>query len=143
MAVFPVGDHVEVTRNVGNIVMDLKGVEKVSISALGGADTITVSDLAATDGREVTLELEGVADSGAGDGQVDAVVVNGTAKADSINIRTSPKGVSANGAGHATDVLIEHAEPTDTLTVNGLEGVDKIRASAAVSSAIALTINQD
>jgi hypothetical protein len=40
-------------------------------------------------------------------------------------------------------VLIEHAELTDTLTVNGLAGVDKIKASPSVSSAITLTINPD
>ena len=63
------------TRNVGNIVMDADDVEGVSLNALGGTDTVTVNDLAATDVTDVDVSL-GV--SGAGDGAVDAVTLNGT-----------------------------------------------------------------
>ena len=37
------------TRDVGNITMDLNGVETVNVNALGGADTVTVNDLTGTD----------------------------------------------------------------------------------------------
>ena len=43
------GGRVRFTRNVGNIVMDLNGVEGINFNALGGADTITVNDLSGTD----------------------------------------------------------------------------------------------
>ena len=47
------------TRNVGNIVMDLDGVESVDLNALGGADTSTVNDLSGTDLTEVNTNLAG------------------------------------------------------------------------------------
>ena len=43
------GGRVLFTRNLGNIVMDLDGVETIELNALGGTDTLTVNDLAGTD----------------------------------------------------------------------------------------------
>ena len=36
-------------RDVGNITMDLDGVERIQLNALGGADNITVNDLTGTE----------------------------------------------------------------------------------------------
>ncbi|MCC7281298.1 MAG: hypothetical protein IT556_02870, partial [Acetobacteraceae bacterium] len=36
------------TRNLGNIVMDLNGLEKVTLNALGNTDTLTVNDMSGT-----------------------------------------------------------------------------------------------
>src|SRR5689334_17799682 len=36
--------RVRFTRDVGNVTMDLAGVEEIDFLALGGADTITVND---------------------------------------------------------------------------------------------------
>ena len=36
------GGRVSFTRNLGNIVMDLDGVETIDLNALGGTDTLTV-----------------------------------------------------------------------------------------------------
>ena len=47
------------TRNIGNIVMDLNGVERIDLNALGGADTVTVNDLSGTDVTEVNVNLAG------------------------------------------------------------------------------------
>ena len=38
------GNRVRFTRDVGNVTMDLNGVEEIDLNALGGADTITVND---------------------------------------------------------------------------------------------------
>src|SRR5205807_8141233 len=78
------GSRVRFTRDVANIVMDLNGVERIDFNALGGADTITVNDLSGTDVSEVNLNL--AAAGGGGDGQADAVIVNGTAGNDTIAI---------------------------------------------------------
>src|SRR5205085_11667249 len=43
------GERARFTRDVGNIVMDLNGVETIAFKALGGADIITVNDLSGTD----------------------------------------------------------------------------------------------
>ena len=48
------GSRLRLTRDVGNVTMDVNGVEKVNFNALGGADTITVNDLSGTDVTEST-----------------------------------------------------------------------------------------
>ena len=47
------GSRVRLTRDVGNVVMDLNGVEGINLNALGGADTVTVNDLTGTDLTQV------------------------------------------------------------------------------------------
>ena len=51
------GPRVRFTRDIGNITMDLDGVERVNVNALGGADTLTVDDLSGTDVTEVNTDL--------------------------------------------------------------------------------------
>ena len=48
------GGRVLFTRDVANVVMDLNDVERITFNALGGADTITVNDLAAPTSRRST-----------------------------------------------------------------------------------------
>src|SRR5262249_43742207 len=76
------GSRLRFTRNVGNIVMDVNGVEVVDIHELGAADTTTVNDLTGTDVTEVDAGL--AAGGGGGDGAADNVIVNGTAGDDVI-----------------------------------------------------------
>ena len=45
------GSRVRLFRDVGNVTMDLNGVEHIQVNASGGADTITVNDLTGTDVR--------------------------------------------------------------------------------------------
>ena len=70
------GSRLRLFRDIGNITMDVDGVETVDLNALGGADTITVNDLSATDVTAVNIDL--AATGGGGDSQVDNVIVNGT-----------------------------------------------------------------
>src|SRR5262249_40838944 len=42
------GTRARFTRDVGNVTMDLGGVEEIDLNALGGADTVTVNDQATT-----------------------------------------------------------------------------------------------
>src|SRR6185503_6640677 len=67
------------TRNLGNIVMDLNGVEKIDLNALGGTDTVTVNDLSGTDVTEVNVDLAGTIGGTAGDGAADTVIAHATA----------------------------------------------------------------
>jgi hypothetical protein len=67
------GAHALLTRVQGNIVMDLNDVEKVTVNALGGEDTININDPTGTDVKEVDINL-GV--GGAGDGAADTIVIN-------------------------------------------------------------------
>jgi hypothetical protein len=120
------GERVRFTRNVGNITMDLNDVEKVSIDALGGTDTITVSDLSGTDVTEVSINLAGTLSGTASDGQVDNVLTNATNGNDTIGIVGA--GTSLTVVGLPALASVTNAEGgLDGLTVQGLAGDDSIR----------------
>ena len=127
-------------RDVGNITMDLNGIETIRLAALGGADTITVNDLTGTDVTQVAIDLAAAAGTTGGDGQADQVTVNGTAADDAIKITGSGGAVTVNGL--AAKVTIANAEgANDSLTVNGLAGNDTIDASALKAGVINLVVN--
>ena len=95
------GSRARLTRDVGNVVMDVNGLEQVNIAALGGADTISVNDLTGTGITGVNLDLAGTPGTGNGDGQADTVIVNGTNGDDAISSdpktrvrRSRPRSVS-------------------------------------------------
>jgi Ca2+-binding RTX toxin-like protein len=135
------GPRLRLTRNVGNIVLDVDSVERVLLHALGGADTITVRNLKSTHVRRVTLDLEGVLGGGAGDGQPDQVIVNGTAKRDVFTISAS--GAMAVVSGLAAQVRIAHPEPAnDDLTVNGLGGNDRFLIGSGLPALIGVDVNE-
>jgi Ca2+-binding RTX toxin-like protein len=122
--------------------MDLNGVERIDVRALGGADTIVINDLTGTDLplAGVAVDLEGALGAGVGDGQVDHVTVNSTAGNDTINLLSIGAGaVLITGA--TAPVAIFHADATDQLTVNGGAGDDRIDASALQPGQISLTLN--
>ena len=52
-------------RDIANINMDFDAVERLELTALGGADTITVGDLTATDLKAADIDLS--ASAGGGD----------------------------------------------------------------------------
>ena len=51
------GGRTRLTRDVGTITMDFNDIERVQINALGGTDKITVNNLAATDVKQVDIDL--------------------------------------------------------------------------------------
>jgi Ca2+-binding RTX toxin-like protein len=134
------GSRARLFRDVGNIAMDLNGVERAQIAASGGADTITVNDLTGTGITQVAIDLAGTPGGGAGDGAGDAVLVNGTAGDDHISVVSSGPSILVKGL--AAQVSIAQPEgANDTLTVNGLAGNDTIDASGLKAGQVQLTIN--
>jgi Ca2+-binding RTX toxin-like protein len=134
------GQRARLSRDVGNVTMDLNGVEHIQLNALGGADTITVNDLSGTDVTQVALDLSSPAGSGQGDGAADNVIVNGTAGDDAVTVASSGAGVVVNGL--AAKVTLAGTEGAlDSLMVNGLGGNDTINASALKAGQVNLTIN--
>jgi Ca2+-binding RTX toxin-like protein len=125
------GSRVRFSRDIASIVMDLNDVERIDFNALGGADLITVGDLSATDVTEVNLNL------GAADGQVDAVIVNGTAGDDAITVGGDATGVAVTGL--QAQVNITGSEATDTLTVSSRAGDDVVNATTLAAGAIQFT----
>jgi Ca2+-binding RTX toxin-like protein len=132
------GQRVRFTRDVANIVMDLNGVEGIDFNALGGADTVTVNDLTGTGVSQINLDLASPPGSGVGDGQADAVIVNGTNRADAVTVAGDASGVAVLGL--AAQVNLTGAEAAnDRLTINTLGGDDVLDASGIAVGAIGLT----
>src|SRR5262249_9409926 len=68
------GSRLQLLRNVGNVTMDVIGVEQVDLNALGGSDVIIVNDLTGTGVFQVNIDLASPAGSGTGDGMRDTVI---------------------------------------------------------------------
>ncbi len=130
------GSRARLTRDLGNIVMDLDDVERIEINAFGGADKVAVFDMTGTDVKQVAVNL---AVLGAGDGATDLVIVNGTNNSNSINVGLVGKNIAVTGLAAVT--TIAGAEASDGLTVNGLGGDDKIGASKLSAGLITLTLD--
>src|SRR5262249_33640889 len=133
------GTRLRLFRDVGNVTMDVNGVEQVNVAALGGADTLTVNDLSGTGVTDVNLDLSGMPGSGIGDGQADTVIVNGTAGHDRISVTGSAGQVDVHGL--AARIHIAGAEAaTDRLIINAGAG-DVVDASGLNATAIGLVVN--
>jgi len=134
------GSRVRFTRDIGSIVMDLAGTEKILFNARAGVDTITVGDMTGTDLKRVDLDLAGTAGSGVADGEIDRVIVNGTQVNDQIVISGGASGVNVSGLATVVNITGSVAAQ-DSLTVNGQAGIDTINASGLAAGAIDLIIN--
>ena len=106
--------------------MDLNGVENIEFTALGGTDTITVNDLTGTNVNQVAIDL-GSTPGGAGDGQLDTIIINATNGDDVITITNNNGVVTVTGLGE--DVTIRGFDANDRIVINGLGGDDVINAS--------------
>ena len=134
------GDRVIFFRDAGNITMDLSGVEEIDFNALGGADSITINDLSATDLSVVNLNLGDAI--GAGDGQADAVIINGTGLDDNFQIASFDNGNRVAVAGLFPFVNITGAEAAnDRLTLQTLGGNDGVDALNLLATSIQLTLD--
>jgi Ca2+-binding RTX toxin-like protein len=134
------GSRLRFTRDIGNITMDVNGVEQVNITALGGADTITINDLSGTDVTQVNLDLASPPGSGIGDGQIDTVIVNGTNQADTIQIAGSDNSFVV--AGLSATVTVTGSEgANDQLIVRALDGDDMVTAAGLAANVVGLTID--
>jgi Ca2+-binding RTX toxin-like protein len=134
------GGRALLTRNLGNIVMDLDDVETIQLKALGGADTVTVNDLSGTDVTKVNIDLAGTIGGTAGDGQADTVIVNGSNADNVINVTGS--GTSVAVTGLAAAVAVANSEgANDSLVINALDGHDVVNASKLPAGVMKLIID--
>jgi Ca2+-binding RTX toxin-like protein len=132
------GNHLSFFRDVGNVTMDTHGVERVELATFGGGDTVTINNLAATDVRQIAIDLASSTDPTAGNGAVDTIIINGTGQADHVNISSQPDGVVVDGL--AAQVTISHAESQDHLVIKTLGGDDVVTASGLTAGAMALRL---
>ncbi|MFO1302137.1 MAG: calcium-binding protein [Burkholderiales bacterium] len=129
--------RVIMARNIGNVVMDLDGVERIDFRALGGADNINVGDLTGSDVTRVSVDLQGP--NGVGDGAADTVRTRGTANGDAIAVGGAAGSVTVTGL--SAEVSVVNAEAgLDRLVVDGGAGDDTIDASGLAAGAIQLEI---
>jgi Ca2+-binding RTX toxin-like protein len=133
------GSRVLLSRDVGNVTMDLDGIEHIQLATLGGADTVTVNDLTGTDVTQVALDLSSPPGSGLGDSAADSVVDNATAGDDKISVVSSGSTVLVNGL--QAQLSIKGTDSLDSLTVNGLAGNDTIDASKLKAGQVNLTLD--
>ncbi len=121
-------------RDIANIRMDMDGVERLDLRALGGADLITINDMKGTDFREADLDLGGP------DNQADIVTVKGTAKADRMTVQAQGGTVDVDGL--RTETRIAASEPAlDQLQVDTGEGDDRVDVDPAVSTLIGTAVD--
>ena len=133
------GSRTLFTRNIGNITMDLNDVERIDVTARGGADHIAVHDLSGTDVTQVDVDLAGTPGGGTGDGAADLVAVDGTSGADTVVVTGAAGAASVSGL-HA-DVSLSGAEAAlDTLQVNLGGGNDVFDASGLAANVVQLTV---
>ena len=122
------GPRLRFTRDIGTITMDMDGIERFTLNALGGVDTVTVGDLTGTDLDRADVNL--AATGGAGDGADDSVIVNGSAGADRVKVVTDGPLVDVNGL--RTQTRIAGAEATDHLQVDTVDGRDRVTVDGDV-----------
>jgi hypothetical protein len=122
-------------RDVANIRMDLDHVEQLALTALGGTDTVTINDLSGTDVRRADINLAGP--GGTPDGQLDNVIVNGSNKADHVDV--TGDGTTVDVAGLRTETTITGADTRDHLQVDTQDGNDRVHVDASATALIGVT----
>jgi Ca2+-binding RTX toxin-like protein len=126
------GRRVRYTRDVGNIVMDVNGLEEIDTAALGGADQLLVHDLTGTGVAAIGGDL------GAADAAGDRVSLDATNGPEQIGVTGGVPNVTVTGLPEA--IRLTNAEAGDALAVNALGGND-IVGSSMVAAAPQLTLD--
>ena len=137
MSLSPNGERSLFLRNLANIRMDMNGVERLDLDALGGADTVTINDMTGTDFIRADVDLSGP--TGVADGAADTVTVNATEQADKIDVKAAGTGVMVRGLRATT--VVSGSEPIDKLQVDALTGNDKVTVSPGVSALIDVSVH--
>jgi Ca2+-binding RTX toxin-like protein len=129
------GPRVRLFRDVAAVTMDMNGVEALNVTALAGADTITMGDLTGTSLKTAAIDLSGQPGTGVGDGAADTVIENGTAGPDLVHVVRV--GAQVQTSGLVPRLSIAGSEPTlDTLAVNTVAGADAVTVAPDVSTLI-------
>jgi hypothetical protein len=125
-------------RDIGNVRMDMNGIETFALEALGGSDAVTVNDLAGTSIRTADIDL--AATNGGADQADDVITVHGTDGTDRVDVRTSDGGVDVSGLAAVTRVTGSDAA-LDQLQVRTLDGNDRVTVAPDVATLIAPVVD--
>ena len=137
------GNRLKLFRDVGSITMDTAGVETVDVNPLGGADQVTVGDLARTQVRAVVVDLAGIllGDFSQPDGQPDRLIVSGTDRNDAIDVRGDASELEVAGLAATVTALHADAAANDRLDINTGAGKDVVDTVGLAAGAIQLFVN--
>jgi Ca2+-binding RTX toxin-like protein len=131
--------RVEFTRSPGAIVMDLNDTEAIDVRALGGADSVTVTDLSGTDVQRVDVDLAAALGGSTADTAADIVTVAGTKNDDSIAVGAAGSTVDVRGL--TPTVRVTHANPADdTLVIDPVTGDDVVSVDPAAQALIKVSV---
>ena len=114
-------------RSPGNIRMDLEGVERLDLATLGGVDAVTIGDLTGAELTVADIDLSSAA--GTGDAKGDTVVVNGTDRADLIDVTAYAGAVDVSGL--RAETVVTGGDATDRLEIDTFEGEDSVTVDDA------------
>jgi Ca2+-binding RTX toxin-like protein len=129
--------HVRLARDIGNVVLDVAGIEAADLSLLGGGDHVLVDDL--TGAALTTVNADLSSSLGTSDGLDDEVVLFGTPADDIVTVSADSGAVVAQGL--PATVRLSAADPTlDRLTVYAMRGNDSVTASPDAASLIQLVL---
>jgi hypothetical protein len=131
--------RVEFTRSPGAIVMDLNDTEAIDVRALGGADSVTVTDLSGTDVQRVDVDLAAALGGSTADTAADIVTVAGSKNDDSIAVGAT--GSTVDVSGLTPLVHVTHANPADdTLVIDPVTGDDVVSVDPAAQALIKVSV---
>ncbi len=119
--VFANGSRTALTRDLGNIVMDFDGIERIDLRPLGGEDVVAIEDLTGTDVEEVEIVLSLPGQSG--DGAGDLVDLTGGGEASVITLTSTGATVDVEGLPALVRVVGLEAQDLLSVTAGGADDV--------------------
>ncbi len=132
------GQRAVLVRNVGNVRMDMDGVETLNLAMLGGFDNLSVGDnMANTAMNRANVDMS--AAGGGSDGKTDSVNLVGTGNADHVTVGATGTRIDVAGLPVATSIT-GSAIP-DQLQIAAEGPDDTIAVDPAVNALITLLIN--
>jgi len=132
------GARARIHRSADNSTQDINDVERIDLRTRGGADLITINNLAGTDIKQVAIDLAGTT-PGAGDGAVDGIFLSGTKGNNAIGVALVSNRVTVTGL--PAQVTVSNAEANDILFIDGGSGNDVFNASSLPGGHIKLNLN--
>ena len=133
IALSAIGNHLRLTRDVGNITMDVAAVEQLDLSVLAGTDNVAATGLSATALQAVHVNF---GTPSVPDGQTDTFTVNGSDFDDSLRLEKVGGTLRASGFGPLVE--LSGFDTFDQLTLNGGLGTDNLFVASNVAGALRL-----
>ena len=136
------GDGLRLTRDVGNIVMDIDGVEMFDTIAGGGADLVRIGDVRPAGVLQIHASLAPLPITAGGDAAADRIEIAGSSGDDAVKItgKTVVSG-SLTVTGLPVKLDVSHSDGLlDTLAIDTLAGDDTVDTSGLQPNTIGLDV---